>query len=157
MSIPSGYISIPTGPEPETNIRLRNQASIVDCTDFIVFVTTWRLSRKANHGDCTFSNISGQILELTRNENRDVPFGEVGIGGDVNSDRSFVSRNGTESLRTPGLPPTLICSRRNFSSMEISMFLSSTGLDSPWESWVLALLPASSELNWGDGVSSLGG
>lgn len=57
-----------------------------------------------------------------------ITFGEVGIGGDVNSDRSFVSRNGTESLRTPGLPPTLICSRRNFSSMEISMFLSSTGL-----------------------------
>ncbi|KAG2313754.1 hypothetical protein Bca52824_025311 [Brassica carinata] len=42
-------------------------------------------------------------------------FGVIGIGGDVNGDLAFVLRNGTESLR-------------NFSSVEISMFLSSTGL-----------------------------
>ncbi|KAL0729787.1 hypothetical protein Bca4012_025880 [Brassica carinata] len=99
MSIPTGYISIPTWLEHEINIRLRNQASVLDSADFIVLVTTHgdcilgrtdpclcsTQSWKVNHGDCTFSNISGQVLELTRNENRDLPFGAVGIGGDVNA------------------------------------------------------------------------
>lgn len=38
MSTPTGYYINPGRPEPETNTRLRNQASLVDCTDFIVLV-----------------------------------------------------------------------------------------------------------------------
>ncbi|KAL0720114.1 hypothetical protein Bca4012_069438 [Brassica carinata] len=100
--------------ESQAKSKLKDQAStshqVVSVHVFVQYN-----HRKANHGDCPFSNISGPILELTRNENRDVQFGVIGIGGDVNGDLAFVLRNGTESLR-------------NFSSVEISMFLSSTGL-----------------------------
>ncbi|KAG5388287.1 hypothetical protein IGI04_029828 [Brassica rapa subsp. trilocularis] len=171
---------------PSKRPRLRQFYSSCD--------NTWRLVVpipvfvQRNHIDFTFSNISGLILELTRNESRDVPFVEVGIGGEVNGD---LSRSITVSLRAPGLLPILILFLkkllkrgdinvriinwfRSINYKQHSLDLTATPraiyvhdelyphnlpssnsckiFDSPWESWVLALRPASSGLNWGTGV-----
>ena len=51
-----------------------------------------------------------RYLEVLQNENRDVPFGEVGSGDDDNGDLALVSHNGNGVTKSSGLPPTLICS-----------------------------------------------